>query len=106
MLLLDINILFFAYSDSSLRRIFTPERCAHHTLELVAKNSSFTAVIVFNLMLVFVQAGPIAADCPSCSIIAVNRRVLADVESNVLFFINIVLVLDLIYVAFPPRHIK
>jgi len=106
LLLLDVKILFFAYSDSSLRRISAPECCAHHTLELVAKNSSFTAVVIFNLMLVLVQARPIATDCPGCSIIAVNRRVLADVEFNVLFFINVVLVLDLINVAFPPGHIK
>jgi len=57
-------------------------------------------------MLVLVQAGPIAADCPRRSIITVNCRVLADVSFDVLFFFSIVLVLDLINVAFPPGHNK
>jgi len=65
-----------------------------------------TAVVIFNLMLVLIQAWPIAANCPGGSIIAVNRRVLADVKFNVLFFIDVVFVLNLINVAFPPGHIK
>jgi hypothetical protein len=57
-------------------------------------------------MLVLVQAGPITADCPGGSIIAINGCVLADVGFYVLFFVSIILVLDLVNVAFPPGHIK
>jgi hypothetical protein len=73
--------------------------------ELIDHDVSSSAVFLFKRVLVFSKSGPVWADSPGRSIFTVDSSMLADVNCKVLFLIRSILVLNLVNISFPTRHV-